>query len=456
MMTVSFQTVCEHIQHELARLPIPGAAVGVLFEDQEQTAGFGFTSVENPLPVTPDTLFQIGSITKTFVATLVMRLVEQGKLELDAPVKKYLPELMLAGETVADRVTLRHLLTHTAGWIGDYFDDTGRGDDAQDKMVRLLRTLPQLTPLGEVFSYNNSGFYLAGRVIEVVTGKPFETAMREFVFEPLGLTRSFFFPEDVITYRFVVGHEKFDTSETGKQPRVARPWALARAAAAAGGIISQIPDLFRYARFHMGDGPPLLEPDSLTLMQTTNLPASGLESVGLSWFIREVGGYKMVGHGGATNGQITLLQIIPEAKFAFALFTNGEDGSTLTRSTLKVALESFLGITVPEETHLVLDAGELETFRGDYEATASHIRVTTRDEQLVLNVTDKGGFPTPDSPPPATQPPPVRVAFYKRDGLIVLDEPFENVRAEFLRDAQGNIEWLLFGQRVHRRLPPSP
>ena len=116
-----FRPICEEVVNEINRLPIPGAVIGVFHEDKEFIAPFGITSLEHPLPVTEDTLSQIGSITKTYLATAVMRLVETGKLELDKPIRTYLPGLKLADETVAARVTMRHLLTHTGGWVGDYF-----------------------------------------------------------------------------------------------------------------------------------------------------------------------------------------------------------------------------------------------------------------------------------------------------------------------------------------------
>ena len=182
----AFHELCEQVVADMDRLSIPGVAVGVLAGDQELAAGFGVTSVENPLPVTPDTLFQIGSITKTFVATAVMRLVENGKLDLDMPIRTWLPDLRLFDDGVAQRVTLRHLLTHTGGWVGDYFNDFGSGDDALARMVAEVAKLPQLTPLGEHYSYNNAGFYLAGRVLEAVTGTPFEQAIKALVLDPLG------------------------------------------------------------------------------------------------------------------------------------------------------------------------------------------------------------------------------------------------------------------------------
>jgi CubicO group peptidase (beta-lactamase class C family) len=105
------------VQTAMRRFHVPGVAVGVVRDGVEETAGFGVTSIDNPLPVDADTLFQIGSITKTFTASAIMRLVEQGRIDLDAPVRGYVPGLRLADPSVTERVTLRHLLTHTAGFI---------------------------------------------------------------------------------------------------------------------------------------------------------------------------------------------------------------------------------------------------------------------------------------------------------------------------------------------------
>lgn len=135
-----------------------------------------------------------------------MRLVDRGDVDLDAPVRRYVPELTLSDEQTAQQVTVLHLLNHTAGWAGDLLDNTGTGDDALARYVPRMARLEQVTPLGTTVSYNNASLSLAGRLIELVTGKTFEDAMKELVFEPLGLTRSFFFPNDVMTRRFVVGH----------------------------------------------------------------------------------------------------------------------------------------------------------------------------------------------------------------------------------------------------------
>ncbi len=188
-----FKLLDQQVQAAMERLGVPGVSIGLVYGDKEYVAGYGVTSVENPLPVTPDTFFQIGSTTKTMTATAIMRLVDLGQLELDAPVRRYIPDLTLKDENVAANVTVKHLLTHTAGWTGDYFQDTGTGDDALEKYVTKMAEAAQLSPLGELWSYNNAAFNLAGRVIEAVTGKSYETSLKELLLDPLGMTHSFFF-----------------------------------------------------------------------------------------------------------------------------------------------------------------------------------------------------------------------------------------------------------------------
>ena len=233
------------LQARFTELRIPGAAIAVVHGDQRHSAAFGVTSVENPLPVTPDMLFQIGSVSKTFLATLVMRLVEQGKLSLDAPVRTWVPELMLRDAPTAARVTLRHLLMHTGGWVGDWFNNHGEGDDAVARMVAEMATLEQLTPAGQHWSYNNVGFAPAARAIERASGQTFEQAMQSHVFDPLGLKHSYFFANDVITHRFAVGHNVLPDAV-----QVARPWPLYRASHPPGGIVSSVNELLTYATAH--------------------------------------------------------------------------------------------------------------------------------------------------------------------------------------------------------------
>jgi CubicO group peptidase (beta-lactamase class C family) len=448
-----FGRVCAAIMQHMQRLHVPGVAIGIVNGDEEYSAGFGVTSIENPLPVTPDTLFQIGSTTKTVTGTAAMRLVEQGKLDLDTPIRIYLPELRLADEQVAASVTMRHLFNHTGGWAGDYFDDLGAGDDALAGIVAKMIDLPQLTPLGEVWSYNNAGFYLAGRVIEVVTGKPYEIVMKELVLDPLDMNRSFFFAADAISHRVAIGHD--NPFEEGEPPvKVARPWALARTAHAAGGICSTVRDQLRYARFHMGDGTAadgtrLLAPESIAEMQRPRVAADGRFS-GVTWFINDVGGTRVVRHGGATNGQLSAFMLVPAQRFAITVLTNADRGGELNQAVTRVALQEFLGISEKDPAPLDVPAEQLAAYAGRYESLMSICDLVLRDGALILQMTPKGGFPTKDSPASPT-PPPTRLALCGDDRVIALDEPFKDSQGEFLRNPDGSIAWLRIGGRIRAR-----
>jgi CubicO group peptidase (beta-lactamase class C family) len=449
-----FGRVCAAIVQHMQRLHVPGVAIGIADSDSEHTAGFGVTSIEHPLAVDADTLFQIGSTTKTVTGTAAMRLVEQGKLDLDTPIRAYLPDLRLADEHVAAGVTMRHLFNHTGGWAGDYFDDLGNGDDALARIVSRMATLPQLTPLGTLWSYNNAGFYLAGRVLEVVAGKPYEAVVQELVLDPLGMKMSFFFAADAISHRVAIGHDNhFDQ---GQPPvEVARPWALARAAHAAGGICSTVRDQLRYARFHMGDGTAadgiqLLTPESIAEMQTPRVPAADDQFFGVTWFINQVEGTRIVRHGGATNGQLSAFVMVPARRFAITVLTNADRGGELNQIIVNLALREFLGIEQPNPALLEATEKQLAAYAGRYESLLSRCDLELRDGTLVLQITPKGGFPTKDSPASPT-PPPTRLALCGDDRVIALDEPSKDARGEFLRNPDGSIAWLRIGGRIHAR-----
>jgi CubicO group peptidase (beta-lactamase class C family) len=435
-----FEEVVEVARTAMEELCIPGASLGVLFEGEEETASFGLTSLEHPLEVTPDTLFQIGSITKTFTATAIMRLAERDEVELDASVRTYLPEFRLSDEDVAAQVTVRQLLTHSGGWLGDYFADFGRGDDALARMVEALAEQPQLTPLGEVYVYNNAAFYLAGRVIEAVTGKSYEAALRELVLDPLGLEAAYFFADEVITHRFAVGHDRDESGETV----IARPWAIGRAAHAAGGLITSVPELLRYARFWI-DGGELLGPESVEEMTRAQVPIGGnLDAVGLSWMLRTLDGVTTIGHGGGTKGQSTALVMAPAHGFALAALTNHSYGGVLTDRVVAKAHEVYLGVREPELAPVELDPSP---YLGRYSSRMADIELVDGESGLELRYIPKGGFPTPETPP-SPPPPPATVLFASEDELFAVDDLWKGERMLFLRDPDGRIRWLRAGGRV--------
>ena len=443
-----FKLLDEHVRAVMERHAMPGVAVGIAYGDKEYLAGYGVTNLENPLPVTPDTLFQIGSTTKTMTATALMRLVEMGKVDLEAPVRRYLPDLALKDPAAAEAVTVKNLITHTAGWVGDFFADTGLGDDALDLFVKKLADVGQVTPPGQFWSYNNAAFSVAGRIIEVVTGKPYEDSLKELLLDPLDMQHAFFFAHDVISYRVAIGHRK-----EGDNMVVGRKWALPRSAHPAGGVCTTVKDQLKYARFHMGDGATpngtrLLKPETLALMQTPVAPASGDEEIGLSWFIHKIGSVRGVKHGGSTFGQISAFMMAPDQKFAIVVVTNSDQGGQVTEEITDWAFEYFLGAKNSEPAPVPVTGEELAAFTGRFDALLSDIELAINEEKLegTFNYHTGGLFEV--DPPPM---PGIQFVFYAPDKILTLNGPFKGSKGEFVRDEQGRVGWLRFGGRMATR-----
>jgi CubicO group peptidase (beta-lactamase class C family) len=165
---------------------IPGVALGIIDGNKSFVTGLGVTNVEDPLPVSTHTVFPIASISKTFAATAVMRLVEQGKLDLRAPVRTYLPDFRVRDSAVSKDVTVWHLLTHLGGWEGQV-SGPDRGTETLTNFLTTITDLMQVAPPSKAWSYNNAGFSIAGRVIEVANGTSINRAVRDLVFTPLKL-----------------------------------------------------------------------------------------------------------------------------------------------------------------------------------------------------------------------------------------------------------------------------
>jgi CubicO group peptidase (beta-lactamase class C family) len=454
MTATEQRTLSEVVQDAMHEAHVPGVAVGILHDGVEETHVFGVTSIENPLSVDADTLFQVGSITKTFTATLLMQLVRQDRLDLDAPVRSVLPDFRLQDEAVAARLTPRHLLTHTGGFVGDDFTDTGPGDDALARYVANMATLEQRAPLGELFSYCNSGFAVAGRIVEVLAGTTYEHAAQTMLLVALEMKRSFFDPAALMTYRFAVGHYS-PFSET-EDVYVLRPWQLPRATAPVGGLASTVRDMLRYARLHLGLlGDEILDASSREAMHSVWAPAGNFaEAIGGAWMLRGPAERRVVSHGGSTFGQQATLQLVPSRSTAVVVLTNGSRGGSVAERASEWALEQYAGINEPEPTTHPLEPVELEQYVGRYEQPLTSVDVRASDGGLIIQETPKGGFPTKDSPP-RPSPPPVRFEFWTTDRILGFEPPYRGARAEFLRHADGTLAWLRIGGRLSARQPPT-
>ena len=156
-MPIDVQDWQQRLSESIAKYDVPGASVAVLHDGEVTAFGAGVLNLDTRVEVTTDSVFQIGSVTKSYTATLVLALADAGLLELDRPVVSYVPELELADPDVRERLTLRHLLAHTSGIDGDHFLDLGRGEDVLARYLTTCGDLAQVLPLGAAWSYCNTG-----------------------------------------------------------------------------------------------------------------------------------------------------------------------------------------------------------------------------------------------------------------------------------------------------------
>src|SRR4051794_23335867 len=244
--------IAETLPALLDRYDVPAAAVGVLADGEVVDHAAGVLSMSTGVEATTESVFQIGSITKLWTSSLVLQLVDEGKVDLDATVRTHLPEFRVADETASETVTVRQLLTHTSGFEGDLFTDTGLGDDCIEKYVGSIHDVAQVFPPGAMWSYNNAGFCVLGRLVEVLRQMPWETALREHLIKPLGLTHAAPGPYEAILFRAAVGHYE-DSPGAGLHPTAI--WALARSNIAAGSMFAtSVRDLLAFARMQLEDG----------------------------------------------------------------------------------------------------------------------------------------------------------------------------------------------------------
>lgn len=314
---------------------IPGVAVAIWDGGEEHVKGYGITNVDHPSPVDGDTIFRIGSTTKTFTGTAMMRLVEQGKVDLEAAVRCYLPDFAVGDPAVGAAVTVRQLLNHTAGWMGEDLQDFGRGDDAIARCVDSMARLPQLTAPGTVFAYNNAGLVVAGRIIEVVTGTTYEAAVQNLVLDPLQLGSTQYFTDAIIGLNVAASHSIVDDKPVVQTDY----WAFPRSVNPTGGLMSSARDQLRYLQFHLSDGvapggPRLLSPQSMLAMRSNPGPGGTLlvelTGMGVTWMLRpSAENLTIVQHGGTWPGQLSGLFMVPERNFAMTVLTNSDGGSTL-------------------------------------------------------------------------------------------------------------------------------
>jgi CubicO group peptidase (beta-lactamase class C family) len=422
------QKLSEYFTTTAKRFEIPGAAVGIWANGEESYASHGVTSLENPLPVDRDTLFLVGSVTKTFTSTVIMRLVAEGRVDLHAPVSRYVPDVKLPDESI----TVFQLLNHTSGLDWGLLVDTGEGDDALARYVVAMKDLGQVAAPGVRPSYSQGGYNLLGRLIENVTGQTYERAVASYAFEPVGLTHSAFLRDDVMTRRFSVGHNPADDGGLA----VARPWRHWRGDHPGGGLASSVSDLLRWARTHLDD-------ESLRVMreQTVELRASALgDGLGLCWFLRTVDGVRLAGHGGSSNGQFAELLLVPERDVAIAVVSNSApNGIPFNQAVVRWALETYVGVVERDPEPLPYDDVRAREIAGRYANDSMEVVIATDGSRLTLavDILPEIRAAAEQELPPGYDAEPV--GLLPDDAFVVLGGAMQGQRGYFTRDDSGTI-----------------
>jgi CubicO group peptidase (beta-lactamase class C family) len=372
----------ERLSTHAAAAHVPGAVLGISTGGRQTVVPFGVLNRATGVEVTDDSVFQIGSVTKLWTATMVLQLVDEGRLSLDDSLFSLLPDAPIAA---ADSISVRHLLTHTSGIDGDVFTDTGRGDDCVENYVRLLGSAAQVFAPGAAYSYCNAGFVVLGRIIETLDDRTWDASLRARLIEPLGLGATVTLPEEALLLRAAVGHV------AAGDP--VHQWQLPRSIGPAGLITQSAPDLLAFGRLHLNQGGDLLDDESASALvePAVVIPAAsgGLTHVGLAFRIYDWSGRKVFGHDGLTMAQMSYLRIDPEADLAVCLLTNSDNAPALSERIISDVFEHHTGVRMPpaprpsegvDPRHLPGVAEHV----GRYERAGVAIDVTLAEEGLTM------------------------------------------------------------------------
>ncbi len=326
-------SVDRYIRAERERQRIPGISVAILRNSQVLLArGYGLSNVELAVPATDSTVYQSGSVGKQFTAAAVVMLAQQGRLDLDGPITRWLPH----GTGVWDRVTVRHLLTHTSG-IREYTDSTFdfRRDYTEDQLVTFAAARPLDFPPGERWAYSNTGYVLLGALVRRVTGQFYGVVLRDLIFSPLGMQSTRIISEAEIVPHRSAGYQLVD----GRL--VHQEWvAPTLNTTADGSLYVTINDLIKWA-FALRRG-PVPGAEALRMVWTPLRLADGAAfPYGFGWDLTEQRGQQRIGHTGSWQGFKAAIALYPKHGLAVLALAN------LAQSEPGAMIEAIAGILEP-------------------------------------------------------------------------------------------------------------
>ena len=460
-MSVSQPDLQGQLGELVAKHRVPGAVVAVWQDGELVTAAAGLANLNTGVPMTVDTAFLTGSITKVWATTMFMTFVEEGLLDLDVPIVSYAPGIQFgADQDVARSLTFRHLVNHSSGVdSSDLFVQTRPFPEGVEDYLGPLSQAGKLTEPGLVSSYNNAGWIIAELVLRRLTGKNFVEQLDQRVVQRLGLRRTVFSAREAMLHRTAIG--SYPASDG--TPTATTQFMYPDTWAAPGTMtITTVADTIAFLRMHLADGElpggtRLLSHESIQAMQTPTSPdPTGPDSgFGLGWMYSQHDGTRIFSHGGGSLGGVAHAQISPEDNFAMAAFVNSSIGGQLHDELVRLALPS-------RPSPLATPAGEirrdipLDPFVGKYSRVTTRTEVTRDSDHLVVRVTEVPeelvGLPSdPESTAPEFQAVPIN-----ENTLVSRGELLGGPQAlTFHEKTDGAFQLMYTGHRLARRVAPA-
>jgi CubicO group peptidase (beta-lactamase class C family) len=419
------------VETEMERSRQPGLTLGLT--DQDKTLvirTYGFADLASEQPVTPETLFEIGSIGKTFTAVAILQLVDEGRIDLEAPVDRYLPWFAVPQQAGHPPITIAHLLSHTAGLVAGI-----DGTPEAAFQVWSLRDLPTFSAPGERFHYSNVGYKTLGLVLEAVEGRPYREVIRARILGPLDMSAT----EPAITHdiraRLAVGYEYLHDDRIGYPGAPLAPATWLETETADGSIASTAADMCAFVRLLLREGDGLLSERAFADMTTGNVSEDETAAYGYGLVIRELEGRRLIGHGGGMVGYLAGMQADPEAGLGVIVLQNGMslNPMTLARTVLRIARGGSHEMTPPMTSAATWD----EELAGTYVPDEP-------DSELIEIV---GGE---DGPVVRSGSRELAIEFVDDDFLLVPDAEFDRFRIRVERPENGATELWHGGRRYVR------
>jgi CubicO group peptidase (beta-lactamase class C family) len=326
-LSPDFDAVDRYVQAEMQAVGIPGLALAIVHEDEiVYQKGFGIADPTGR-PVTPQTPFNIGSVSKTFTALAVMQLVEAGKLELDAPVQRYLPWFRVADSEASTQITVQDLLNHTSGLSNAVGNDYSKQDDSSDsaleQRVRALSDVQLNRPVGSGHEYSNANYDVLGLIVQVVSGQSYETYIQQNIFEPLEMSNSFSLQDEARQHGLATGYRMwfgFPIPYRELAPRAHIP---------SGQQFSSVEDLAHLLIAHLNggnyQGSSILSAAGIESMQNTPVSSgANCATYSMHWSHGSRCDTSTLGMGGDTANFKARILLSPEEKWAVILLMNAQ------------------------------------------------------------------------------------------------------------------------------------